>query len=117
MQCAGKSFFELTVSELLTLNFVLSLAFAQGLNSNQLNILGNFICGLGQEILVIQAIVGSLPDSNYVYYFCNDPAAFPAANTDTPSVSVDDFNNLKNEVAKLATSLEKLLSNDNISDS
>lgn len=67
------NFFELSINELLTLNLILTLLLANQLNSNQLNILGNFICSLGQSLLTLQAVVGTLPD-DALYTICTNPS-------------------------------------------
>ncbi|MBR0325865.1 MAG: hypothetical protein IIX11_07035, partial [Selenomonadales bacterium] len=43
---------------------IISLLLSEGLNENELNILGNFIEAVGQNILLIQATVSSRPTDN-----------------------------------------------------
>ena len=56
-------FFSLNSNELISLSILLTVVFSNQLNANQLNILGNFLCSLGQNILVIQAVIGANPVS------------------------------------------------------
>lgn len=103
--CAN--FFALSANELLALDFILALLLANRLNSNQLNILGNFLCGLGQGILTIQAVVGALP-GNAVYSICSNPAyeGSPAASsTSAPENMYEEIQTLKERL----TALEALL--------
>jgi hypothetical protein len=69
VETTENNFYTLSPNELLSLNLLLTILFANGLNSNQLNILGNFICAVGQNILSIQTIIDGLPDENAVYLF------------------------------------------------
>ncbi|MBP2633290.1 MAG: hypothetical protein H6Q70_3918 [Firmicutes bacterium] len=103
-------FYTLSSNELLSLNLILTILLANGLNANQLNILGNFIAALGQNILFLQAVVDALPEEDATYQF-NPP------HCDTKPVS-STFNqgamtNLQKEVLELKaklTQLEKELS-------
>lgn len=103
-------FYSLSSNELLSLNLSLTILLANGLNANQLNILGNFIAALGQNILFLQAVIDALPEEDATYQFNQ-------AHCDTKPVShtfnQDAMTNLQKEVlvlkAKL-TQLEKELS-------
>ncbi len=57
-------FYSLSADEQVTLALIFSLLLSDGLNENELNILGNFIESVGQNILLIQAIVSSHPIDN-----------------------------------------------------
>ncbi len=58
------SFYDLSANEQAVLALLLALAFSSGLNEDQLNILGNFIEAVGQNILLIQAVVSSTPNAS-----------------------------------------------------
>lgn len=75
--------FSLSINELIALNILLTLLLSDGLNSNQLNILGNFFEALGQNILIIQALVGAEPNPNAVYCLHKPNCFLP--NFSTPS--------------------------------
>ena len=68
MEATENNFYTLSPNELLSLNLLLTVLFANGLNSNQLNILGNFICAVGQNILSIQTIIDGLPNEDATYH-------------------------------------------------
>ena len=57
-------FYSLSADEQVTLALIISLLLSDGLNENELNILGNFIEAVGQNILLIQATVSSQPTDN-----------------------------------------------------
>lgn len=109
MQTGGKNFFELTVGEFLTLELVLTMLISNGLNSNQLNILGNFLCDLGQNVLTIQAIVGASP-SNPVYCISADPSSCQSLDTDARSSKqiTQEIMCLKEEINQLKAQLAAL---------
>jgi hypothetical protein len=69
VETTENNFYTLSPNELLSLNLLLTVLFANGLNSNQLNILGNFICAVGQNILSIQTIIDGLPNEDATYNF------------------------------------------------
>lgn len=52
-------FYTLTADQQATLALIIALYLSDGLNENQLNILGNFIEAVGQNLLLIQAVVSS----------------------------------------------------------
>ena len=58
------SFYSLSANEQVTLALIVALLLSEGLNENELNILGNFIEAVGQNILLVQAIVSSRPTDN-----------------------------------------------------
>lgn len=60
---ASHPFFSLTGEEQTALAALLAVFIARELNQNQMNILGNFLEGVGQNILIIQAVVSSQPQS------------------------------------------------------
>lgn len=103
---AEKDFFSLNSNELIALNLLLTVALSHGLDANQLNVLGNFICALGQNMLVIQARISALPgDARYMLHgeqICADDSG-----ADGPDAAT-----LENELQKCQerlTALEKLL--------
>lgn len=109
MQEQKNDFFALSSNELLSLNLLLSISLANGLNANQLNILGNFICTLGQNILTIQAVIGSLPDSNAKYTW-GDTYCPTSTNTTTShgtatSELAAEIAELKEKIAQLERNL------------
>lgn len=61
-------FYSLSADEQITLAFIFALLLSDGLNENELNILGNFIEAVGQNILLIQAVVSSQPTDNTTSY-------------------------------------------------
>lgn len=95
-----KNFFELTANELTLLNVILTLLLSNGLNASQLDILGNFICGLGQNILTIQALVGALPGGE-IYTIASDPVYTPCASN---SMNM----NVQREIIRLQEKIERL---------
>lgn len=52
-------FYELDSNEQVILAALIALLLSNGLNANQLNILGNFVEAVGQNMLLIQAVVSS----------------------------------------------------------
>lgn len=54
-------FYSLSADEQVTLALIFALFLSEGLNENELNILGNFIEAVGQNILLIQAVISSQP--------------------------------------------------------
>jgi prefoldin subunit 5 len=52
-------FFELNESQQILLLTVLTYLLADDLNANQLNILGNFIESLGQNLLLVEAVISA----------------------------------------------------------
>lgn len=56
-------FFSLDSEQQVLLAALLALILSDKLNEDQLNILGNFVESVGQNILLIQAIVSSIPSS------------------------------------------------------
>lgn len=57
-------FYTLSADEQALLALITALLLSDGLNENQLNILGNFIEAVGQNILLIQAVVSAFPNSS-----------------------------------------------------
>ena len=57
-------FYSLTSDEQVTLALIFALFLSKGLNENELNILGNFIEAVGQNILLIQAAVSAQTTNN-----------------------------------------------------
>lgn len=99
------NFFELPTNDLLILNFILTLLLANGLNANQLNILGNFFCSLGQNILTIQAVIGALP--NEAVYTVNSNPKY-CQFLDQPSPQTISVEELQNEIVELNKRLQQL---------
>jgi hypothetical protein len=58
------AFFSIGADEQVTLAAILAILLSKGLNADQLGILGNFLLGIGQNLLIIQAVVSSLPEIN-----------------------------------------------------
>jgi len=56
-------FYSLDSEQQVLLAALLAIIVSENLNENQLNILGNFVEAVGQNILLIQAIVSSNPSS------------------------------------------------------
>lgn len=103
-------FYSLSSNELLSLNLILTTLLANGLNATQLNILGNFIAALGQNILFLQAVIDALPEEDATYQFnpthCDTRPVLNTFNQDT-------MTNLQKEVLELKaklTQIEKELS-------
>ncbi|MBQ1249079.1 MAG: hypothetical protein IIX92_03430 [Selenomonadales bacterium] len=57
-------FWSLSADEQVILALIFSLILSEGLNENELNILGNFIEAVGQNILLIQAAVSAQTTDN-----------------------------------------------------
>jgi len=57
-------FYSLSADEQVILALIFSLILSEGLNENELNILGNFINAVGQNILLIQAAVSAQTTDN-----------------------------------------------------
>lgn len=99
--------FSLSINELLALNILLTLLLSDGLNSNQLNILGNFFEALGQNILIIQALVSAEPNPNAMYCL-NKPNCFLpnfTASASTNFITEERFRCLETRLYKLETIL------------
>lgn len=96
-------FYSLSSNELLSLNLILTILLANGLNANQLNILGNFIAALGQNILFLQAVIDALPEEDATYQF-NQCDTKPVSNT----FKQDAMTNLQKEVLELKAKLTQL---------
>lgn len=84
-------FYTLTADQQVTLALIIAIYLSDGLNENQLNILGNFIESVGQNILLIQAVVSATPVSS------------PTANSSCHTCQ--ELNNLRTRIE----ALEKLL--------
>lgn len=94
MQDCDLDFFNLSANELLALNLILTLVFCNGLNENQMNILGNFISALGENILLVQAKISTNPHQNFIYYI-NNGCAEPPVENNLPKEIADLKNRLK----------------------
>ena len=70
---------------------LLAIIVSDDLNANQLNILGNFVEAVGQNILLIQAVVSSEPSS-----------------TNSDSSSNTQVQNLQNSITLLQRDLETM---------
>lgn len=57
-------FYTLTADQQVTLALIIAIYLSDGLNENQLNILGNFIEAVGQNLLLMQAVVSATPISS-----------------------------------------------------
>jgi hypothetical protein len=57
-------FYSLSADEQVILALIFSLILSEGFNENELNILGNFIEAVGQNILLIQAAVSAQTTDN-----------------------------------------------------
>ena len=66
-------FFSLDSEQQVLFAALLAILIADHLNEDQLNILGNFIEALGQNILLIQAIVSSVPSPTQPDSLSNTP--------------------------------------------
>lgn len=94
-------FFSLNSNELISLSILLTVVF-----SNQLNILGNFLCSLGQNILVIQAVIGANPNPNAIYTICSSDQT--STTNENNSNSVDTATQLSELESKINTLTEKM---------
>lgn len=108
-------FFALNSNELISLNILLTILLSNQLNSNQLNIIGNFLCGLGQNILIIQAVIGANPDPNAIYTICSSNHTNETNENDSNSVDTatqiseleSKINTLTDKITTLESSLKK----------
>lgn len=57
-------FYTLTAEQQVTLALIIAIYLSDGLNENQLNILGNFIEAVGQNLLLIQSVVSATPTTS-----------------------------------------------------
>ncbi|WP_110952834.1 hypothetical protein [Anaerosinus massiliensis] len=105
MEIENCNFYSLSPEESLSLNLLLTLIFSNGLNSNQLNILGNFICALGQNILVVQTIIGALPDDSAIYQINQKSCLKDSERTETTQKQLI---NLQIELAQLKDKILRL---------
>lgn len=99
-------FFSLNSNELLSLSILLTVVFSNQLNANQLNILGNFLCSLGQNILVIQAVIGANPNPKAIYTICSSDQT--STTNENNSNSVDTATQLSELESKINTLTEKM---------
>lgn len=102
MDTVDQSFFSLSSNELIALNLLLTAALSHGLDANQLNVLGNFICALGQNMLIIQARISALPGQ--ARYMLHGEQLCPAE----ASASCSDAAALKEELQKCQERLAAL---------
>lgn len=98
MDSTEKNFFSLNSNELIALNLLLTAALSHGLDANQLNVLGNFICALGQNMLIIQARISALPGE----------ARYMAQGEQLCADSADSTNNAANLESELQKCQERL---------
>lgn len=99
-------FFQLSPNEWLALNYALTVFLANGLNSNQLNIIGNFLCAVGQNMLLLQAWIGSCPNSNAVYYTDNHLIQCTQSTSESPDSEIET---MKKKLAELENQLANLI--------
>lgn len=83
--------FSLDFEQQVLLAALLAIIVSDDLNANQLNILGNFVEAVGQNILLIQAVVSSEPSS-----------------TNSDSSSNTQVQNLQNSINMLQQDLETM---------
>ncbi|MDF2930341.1 MAG: hypothetical protein K0Q75_2579 [Anaerospora sp.] len=84
-------FYSLESEQQVLLAALLAIIVSENLNENQLNILGNFVEAVGQNILLIQAIVSSSPST-----------------TDSDSSSNTEVENLQESMNRLQQELETM---------
>lgn len=84
-------FYSLDSEQQVLLAALIAIIVSDKLNENQLNILGNFVEAVGQNILLIQAIVSSSPST-----------------TDSDSSSTTEVENLQECVNRLQQELETM---------
>lgn len=84
-------FYSLDSEQQVLLAALLAIIVSENLNENQLNILGNFVEAVGQNILLIQAIVSSSPSA-----------------TDSDSSSNTEVENLQESMNRLQQELEAM---------
>lgn len=65
-------FYTLTADQQITLALIIAIYLSDGLNENQLNILGNFIEAVGQNILLVQAVISSTPTTTSSCNACQE---------------------------------------------
>jgi prefoldin subunit 5 len=84
-------FYSLDSEQQVLLAALIAIIVSDKLNENQLNILGNFVEAVGQNILLIQAIVSSSPSA-----------------TDSDSSSNTEVENLQESMNRLQQELEAM---------
>ena len=84
-------FYSLDSEQQVLLAALLAIIVSENLNENQLNILGNFVEAVGQNILLIQAVVSSSPSA-----------------TDSNSSSHTEVENLQESMNRLQQELEAM---------
>lgn len=84
-------FYSLDSEQQVLLAALIAIIVSDKLNENQLNILGNFVEAVGQNILLIQAIVSSSPTT-----------------TDSDSSSNTEVENLQESMTRLQQELETM---------
>ncbi|WP_312519097.1 DUF5320 domain-containing protein [Anaerospora sp.] len=84
-------FYSLDSEQQVLLAALIAIIVSENLNENQLNILGNFVEAVGQNILLIQAIVSSSPSA-----------------TDSDSSSNTEVENLQESMNRLQQELEAM---------
>ncbi|GAB6168541.1 hypothetical protein JCM1393_10010 [Clostridium carnis] len=55
--------YDLTPKQLIIWSSIVSVILSENLTANQQNILGNFLCGVGQNILTFNAVITSVPSN------------------------------------------------------
>ncbi len=96
--------FHLTANEWLSLNYALAVLLSDGLNANQLNVVGNFLCAVGQNILLLQAWLGSCPNVNAIYYInnCQIQCAKHTAAEQELAALAEKITGLENQMEQIA---------------
>jgi hypothetical protein len=90
------AFFSLGPDEQVTLAAILAIFLSKGLNADQLGILGNFLLGIGQNLVIIQTVISSQPEA--------DPPCLASTCQDTAKTLAElrkEIEVLKVKVAKL----------------
>ena len=98
-------FFSLNSNELLSLSMLVAILFANNLNNNQLNIFGNFLTSVAQNILLIQAVISTNPNPNAIYTICPNNSSSPEStsikNNDSNSITATQFTELESKLNEL----------------
>lgn len=101
-------FYNRSANELTVLNFLLTFLLSDGLNSNQLTILGNFLCSLGQGILTIQGFVGA-QQGDAVYQFDCDAVYCPSdTKPNRKEADADPYGDLQRQLADLQEKIARM---------
>jgi hypothetical protein len=89
-------FYSLGADEQVTLAAIAAIVLSKGLDADQLGILGNFLLGVGQNLLIVQAVVSSQPETN--------PPCLASTCQNTATILADlqkEIDSLKAKIAEL----------------